>query len=273
MKYLIFDRKSQRMKNWNWLAFGLMIIGFSSCISQKQITYFQSQGADSTSVPEEIKNRYIPTIQTNDLLSISVNSLNPEASSFFNPYAAAERVPTLQTFNGQVPVTAVVGYLVDPDGNIQLPLVGKIKVVGLSSANARDLIQEKLKNFLKEPTVAVRFLNFKVSVLGEVTRPSMFSIPNEQMTITEALSLAGDITIYGRRDNVMVIRETNGKREFGRINMNQRDLFKSPFYYLHPNDVIYVEPGKARLAYADRFYTILPSIIGALSLIAVIIRR
>ncbi|GAB3912940.1 polysaccharide biosynthesis/export family protein [Larkinella knui] len=261
------------MKNWNWVVFGLLVIGFSSCISQKQITYFQSPATDSTALAEVITNRYIPTIQTNDLLGINVNSLNPEASSFFNPYAGAERVATFQTVNGQVPVTAVVGYLVDTEGNVQLPLVGKIKVVGLTSAAARDLIQEKLKNYLKEPTVAVRFLNFKVSVLGEVARPSMFSIPNEQMTITEALSLAGDITIYGRRDNVMIIRETNGKREFGRVNMNQRDLFKSPFYYLHPNDVIYVEPGKARLAYADRFYTILPSIIGALSLIAVIIRR
>lgn len=261
------------MKNWNWLAFGLLVIGFSSCISQKQITYFQSPATDSTGLAEQITNRYIPIIQPNDLLSINVNSLNPEASSFFNPYAAAERMPSFQTVNGQVPVTAVVGYLVDTQGNIQLPLMGKIKVLGLTSGGAQELIQEKLKNFLKEPTVAVRFLNFKVSVLGEVTRPSMFSVPNEQMTLTEALSLAGDITIYGRRDNVMVIRETNGKREFGRVNMNQRDLFKSPYYYLHPNDVIYVEPGKARLAYADRFYTILPSIIGALSLIAVILRR
>ncbi|MFC5412567.1 polysaccharide biosynthesis/export family protein [Larkinella bovis] len=261
------------MKNLNWFAFCLIVIGFSSCISQKQITYFQSPVPDSTLVPEEIKNRYVPTIQPKDLLSINVNSLNPEASSFFNPYSGIERIPTFQTVNGQVPVTTVVGYLVDQDGNIQLPLVGKIKVLGLTSAGAQEMLQEKLKQYLKEPTVAVRFLNFKVSVLGEVARPSMFSVPNEQMTVTEALSLAGDITIYGRRDNVMIIRENNGKREFGRVNMNQRDLFKSPYYYLHPNDVIYVEPGKARLAYADRFYTILPSIIGALSLIAVIIRR
>lgn len=261
------------MKNWNWSLFCLIVIGFSSCISQKQITYFQNPVADSTALPQEITNQYIPTVQPKDLLGINVTSLNPEASSFFNPYAGVERVATFQTVNGQVPVTTAIGYLVDPDGNIQLPLVGKVKVLGLTSAGARDLLQEKLKNYLKEPTVNVRFLNFKVSVLGEVARPSMFSVPNEQMTITEALSLAGDITIYGRRDNVMIIRETNGKREFGRVNMNQRDLFKSPFYYLHTNDVIYVEPGKARLAYADRFYTILPSIIGALSLIAVIIRR
>ncbi|MGA0557747.1 polysaccharide biosynthesis/export family protein [Larkinella sp. VNQ87] len=260
------------MKNWNWFTFVFLIVGFSSCISQKQITYFQSPVADSSATAQEITNRYVVTIQPNDLLGINVNSLNQEASSFFNPYAGLERT-TFQTYNGQIPVTAAVGYLVDPEGNIQLPLIGKLKVSGLSSMAARDLIQEKLKNYLKEPTVAVRFLNFKVSVLGEVARPSMFSVPNEQMTLTEALSLAGDITIYGRRDNVMIIRETNGKREFGRVNMNQRDLFKSPYYYLHPNDVVYVEPGKARLAYADRFYTILPSIIGALSLIAVIIRR
>ncbi|MFD1144954.1 polysaccharide biosynthesis/export family protein [Larkinella insperata] len=261
------------MKNWNRLVFGLMVIGFSSCISQKQITYFQGPSSDSTAIVQEITNRYVPIIQVNDLLGINVNSLNPEASSFFNPYAGIEQRTNLNSFQGQVPVTTAVGYLVDAEGNVQLPLVGKIKIVGLTSAGARDVIQQKLKNYLKEPTVAVRFLNFKVSVLGEVSRPSMFSVPNEQMTLTEALSLAGDITIYGRRDNVLIIRETNGKREFGRVNMNQRDLFKSPYYYLHPNDVIYIEPGKARLAYADRFYTILPSIIGALSFIAVILRR
>ncbi|GAB3264815.1 polysaccharide biosynthesis/export family protein [Larkinella harenae] len=261
------------MKIWNWVAFCIVAIGFSSCISQKQITYFQTPTPDSTVVAETITNRFTPTIQPNDILSINVNSLNPEASAFFNPFTGMDRVATFQTFQGQVPVTSAIGYLVDSAGTIQLPMVGKIKVSGLTSVAARDVIQEKLKNYLKEPTVAVRFLNFKVSVLGEVVRPSMFSIPNEQMTITEALSLAGDITIYGRRDNVLIIRETNGKREFGRINMNQRDLFKSAYYYLHPNDVVYVEPGRARVASSDNFYRIAPLIISTLSILALALSR
>lgn len=260
------------MKNLNWIVFCLFVYSFSSCISQKQITYFQTPTPDSTAVPEDIQNRYVPTIQPNDLLGINVNSLNPEASSIFNPYVGIEQRSTFQTPNGQIPVLPAVGYLVDVDGNVQLPLVGKIKIGGLTTIAARDIIQEKLKPYLKEPTVAVRFLNFKVSVLGEVVRPSMFSVPNEQMTLPEALSLAGDITIYGRRDNVLIIREIDGKREFGRIDMTRRDLFKSPYYYLHPNDIIYIEPGKARLTSADRFYTILPSIISALSFITIILR-
>ncbi|WP_229311214.1 polysaccharide biosynthesis/export family protein [Larkinella soli] len=246
----------------------------ASCVSHKQIAYFQT-AADSTELAIQINNRYVPVIQNNDLLGIYVNSLNPEASSFFNPYAAVERTGTgmLTTQTGQIPVTNAVGHLVDPEGNVELPLLGKVKVAGLTSNQARDLIREKLKTYLKEPTVTVRFLNFKVSVIGEVVRPSMFNVPNEQLTLPEALGLAGDLTIYGKRDNVLVIRETDGKREFGRVNLNNRDLFKSPYYYLHPNDVIYVEPGRARVASADRLYQLIPATLSALSFLAIILRR
>ncbi|GAA4459012.1 hypothetical protein GCM10023189_32120 [Nibrella saemangeumensis] len=151
--------------------------------------------------------------------------------------------------------------------------MGKISVVGFSTAEASERILEKLKNFLKEPTVNVRNLSFRISVLGEVARPALFSIPNEQITLTEALGLAGDITIFGRRDNVMVIREENGKRIFSRIDLTQRDVFRSPFFYLHPNDVVYVEPTKARAANADRTNQLIPIVLSGLSIIAIITTR
>ncbi|WP_234736788.1 polysaccharide biosynthesis/export family protein [Tellurirhabdus bombi] len=248
----------------------LLLTLLSSCVSQKEIAYFQNKGAGLPSQRIAISNRYTPVIQAGDLLSIYVNSINPEASSIFNPYAAAP----LATPPTQTPETASsLGYLVDNQGKVSLPLLGKVTLAGLTTAQAREQIEEKLKAFLKEPTVNIRFLNYKISVLGEVTRPSMFTIPNEQITLLEALSLAGDITIYGRRDNVLVIRETNGEREFARVNLTKRDLFQSPFYYLHPNDVIYVQPGKARAASADRFYLLIPAVASVLSLVAIIARR
>ncbi|HVS93669.1 MAG TPA: hypothetical protein VHE59_16635, partial [Mucilaginibacter sp.] len=121
-----------------------------------------------------------------------------------------------------------------------------------------------------EPTVNVRFLNYKISVLGEVLHPSVYVIPNESITLPEALSLAGDMTIFGRRDNVLVIRDEEGKKVFGRIDLTTRDVYNSPFYYLHANDVVYVEPSRGRIAQTDKIYQILPIVLSALSFIAII---
>ncbi|WP_266363244.1 polysaccharide biosynthesis/export family protein [Tellurirhabdus rosea] len=241
----------------------------ASCTSSRDIAYFQS-GSSLPGAGMAISNRYVPVIQQADLLSIYINSINPEASRMFNPYGEAERQITTPTQPGQIP--AGIGYLVDEEGNVEIPLVGKVKLAGQTTLQAREIIREKLKAFLKEPTVNVRFLNFKISVLGEVGRPSVFVIPNEQITLPEALSLAGDVTIFGRRDNVLIIRETAGRREFARLNLTRRDVFQSPFYYLHPNDVVYVQPGKTRVASTDRWLLFLPTTLSALSLLAIIIR-
>ncbi|WP_266363399.1 polysaccharide biosynthesis/export family protein [Tellurirhabdus rosea] len=261
------------MKTNNWILLCLLAVCFASCVSPKQVAYFQSPVPDATGDEIELTARYIPTIQTSDVLSIYVSSLNSEASSFFNPYAPVDRSATAAPATSAGQLTSAVGYLVDNKGHVELPLIGQVKVGGLSTTDARDLIREKLRTYLKEPTVNVRFLNFKVSVMGEVARPSMFTIPNEQITLPEALSLAGDVTIYGRRDNVLVIREVGGKKQFARINLNKRDLFTSPYYYLHPNDIVYVEPGKARVASIDRIYQLVPAMLSALSFLAIIIRR
>ncbi|GAA4457271.1 polysaccharide biosynthesis/export family protein [Nibrella saemangeumensis] len=258
------------MRNLTWLVLSLLCLNLVSCISQKEIAYFQDESPESQEQVLTITNRYVPTIQPSDILSIYVSSLNPEATNFFNPYAPAERVASAPTQPGQISTS--VGYLVDNEGMVELPLLGKIKLAGMTTVEAREVVREKLKVYLKEPTVNIRFLNYKVSVLGEVARPSLFNVPNEKITLPEALSLAGDITIYGRRDNVLIIRETNGKREFARVNMNRRDLFQSPYYYLHPNDVVYVEPGRGRVATADRLYQLVPAALSALSFIAIVVQ-
>ena len=257
------------------LALFAVSASMTSCVPTKQLVYFQ--GESSRVDTQTVAARYTPKIQTGDVLSIQVSSLNPEASSFFNPYAAlavADRggvMPTTPT--AVTPLPAQNGYLVDNTGSIELPMLGKVKVAGKTASQVKDGLRESLKEYLKEPTVNIRNLNFRISVMGEVLRPSLFTIPNEQITLLEALSLSGDVTIYGRRENVLIIREENGKRTFGRVDLTRRDLFASPYYYLHPNDVVYVEPGKTRAATADRTNQLLPIMISALSFVAVIVSR
>lgn len=247
--------------------------GLGSCTSSKSLTYFQNTPgvADTLDVP-------LPDpllIRNGDVLNIQVSSLNPAASELFNPYsnpaAAAERA--MVQFTGTNPLPVNSGYIVDADGNIEMPLIGKIRVRSLTATATADLVRERLKRYLKEPTVSVRNQSYRISVLGEVNRPSLFSVPNEQITLPEALGLAGDITIFGRRDNVLLIRNVNGKRVFSRIDLTRRDLFLSPHYYLQPDDVVYVEPTRSRVTSAGQWYLLVPTALSALSLIAIIIQR
>ena len=238
------------------------------CTSAKKLAYFQTSTSyeDTITIPEQ----FVSTVKKGDLLSIQVSSLNAEASAYFNPAAASDGTATITSSN---PLVRTSGYLVDSDGRIELPLIGQLSIVSLTNAKAAELIRDKLKIYLKEPTVNVRNLNFRISVLGEVTRPSLFTIPNEQITLPEALGLAGDLTIYGRRDNVLIIRETGNQRVFARLDLTRRDAFRSPYYSLHPNDVVYVEPGKVRATSVDRAYLLAPIATGILSIIAIIATR
>ena len=213
---------------------------------------------------------FVPTIRKGDVLSVQVSSLNTEASAYFNPASMADGNGA---FNATNSLGRMSGYLVATDGTIKLPLIGQVMVADLTTARAGELITDKLKTYLKEPTVNVRNLNFRISVLGEVARPSLFTIPNEQISLPEALGLAGDLTIYGRRDNVLIIREVGGQRIFARLDLTRRGAFQSPYYQLRPNDVVYVEPGKVRVTSVDRAYQLAPIITGVLSIIAIIVTR
>lgn len=262
----------------------LQAIIFTSCVNQKQIAYFQKNANQPDTIQEA--TAYIPKIQPGDILSISIGSLNPIASSFFNPFSTmpitsdnANSTGTSAPGSGggggggsasSLTQSAAPGFLVNVDGSIDMPILGAIKLTGLTTIAARDTIKNHLKFYLKDPTVSVRLLNYKISVMGEVAKPSIYVIPNEKVTLPEALSLAGDLTIFGRRDNVLVIRDDNGKKVFGRVNLNTRDVYNSPYYYLHANDIVYVEPGKGRVAQTDKIYQLLPVLLSALSLITII---
>lgn len=177
------------------------------------------------------------------MLSIIVSGLDPVAVAPFNlPVVGYENPGSDKLYSSPT----LQSYLVDVDGNIDFPIVGKINLAGLSKSQATQRIYESLSPYLKDIIVTIKFLNYKVSVMGEVQRPGQYSINNERVTVLDALALAGDMSIYGKRNNVLVIRENMGKLEFARLNLNSDEVFTSPYYYLQQNDVVYVEPNNVK---------------------------
>lgn len=227
-------------------AFLCAVAIFSSCVSSKNIPYFQDIQTVNQAQLENAAPFTEPVIQTDDILSINVFTLNPQTGLVINQAAATPLLGGSSTT--ALAQQQTTGFLVDKNGEIELALVGKVKVAGLTTYQARELVREKVSVFYKEPNVQLRFANFKVSVLGEVNLPSAYTLPNEKVSILDALSLAGDLTIYGRRENVLIVRDNNGKKEFARLNLNSSEIFSSPFYYLKQNDVIYVEPNKRKVS-------------------------
>lgn len=222
----------------------------AGCTSYVNVPYIQNPEAVNSfrdSLP-----LYDAKIMPKDLLSITVNTSDPQAAAPFNL-----TVQTAENAQSSVVKTtstaALQQYLVDNKGEIDFPVIGKLKVGGLTKNEAEDLIREHLKNYLKEvPIVTVRMSNYKISVLGEVQHPGTFTVSNEKVNILEALAMAGDMTVYGLRDNVKLIREdANGKREIIQLNLNNAELIVSPYYYLQQNDIIYVTPNKTKAKNSD----------------------
>ncbi|OWK71264.1 polysaccharide biosynthesis/export family protein [Pedobacter sp. AJM] len=217
-----------------------------SCISNKKIAYFQDIQTIDKAQLENATKFTEPIIQSDDILSINIFTLNPQSGAIVNQ--AASNTVLGGGASTAVAAQQVSGFLVDRNGDVELSLIGKVKVAGLTTYEARELIREKAASVYKEPNVQLRFANFKVSVLGEVNTPSAYTLPNEKVTVLDALSLAGDLTIYGRRENVLIVRDNNGKKEFARLNLNSSKIFDSPYYYLRQNDVVYVEPNKRKVS-------------------------
>lgn len=229
----------------------LFVIVLNSCVTTQKAIYF-----DNVQDKEFPEDNVVSVIQKNDILNISVSSLNAEATAIFNPVN--------QT-----------GYLVNTDGNILFPIMGKIQVAGLTVKQLTDDLINTLvvKKLLIDPIVNVRIVNFKVTVLGEVAHPTVVPVPNEKISMLEAIGMAGDMTIFAEREKVLLIRVENGKKITRRINLNSANFFESPFYYLRTNDVIYVEPNKDKIASTRRSQQILPILVSSLSFIAIIVDR
>jgi polysaccharide export outer membrane protein len=238
---------------------------FASCgtskKSRQELMYLQGKLDTLPNIGIVVKE---PTIQKGDRLSITVYSDNPTATALFNQ---------AQTATGSA-ATSVPGYLVDPKGDIRFQTLGILHVEGLTKLELMKQMDEKLKVYLTNPYTDIRFLNFHVSIIGEVNKPGPVVIPEERLSILELVGLAGDLTLYGRRDNVLVIREKEGKREFGRIDLRTATVFQSPYFYLQQNDIIVVEASNKKPAVDDqrlfRNLTLASTIAGFVSTIAVL---
>jgi polysaccharide biosynthesis/export protein len=242
------------------LLCGLLI---TSCASTKNVVYLKDAKDSEVSIYDKLE----PIIQRNDLLSITVTSPNAIASQPFNTAIAVSTQQVGYTS------TQASGYLVDQDGYIDVPMLGHVKATGLTKKELKEKLTNLLidNKFLMQPVVTVRYLNFKVTVLGEVARPMVINVPDEKINILEALGFAGDMTVYARRDNVVLIREEGGKRITKRLDLNSDEMLRSPYYYLKTNDIIYVEPNKAKVNANGNAKTWLPAVLSALSLSVVMV--
>ncbi len=232
-----------KIVNYKFFSGLLMVCLLSTaCTSKKKMIYFNSEEAIKNS---ELNKNYTPVFHTDDLLSITVSGVDPETVKPFNLPVATGASGNLSGYATGLP--SLTGYLVDPEGNIDLPVIGKIKVSGLGRPEVTETIKRKLKEYLNNPIVNIRILNYKVTVLGDVKSPGTFSIPNERITLLEAIGIAGDLNITGKRRNVLVIRDLDGKKTETRIDLTSKELFSSPVFYLNQNDIVYVEQNRAKL--------------------------
>lgn len=247
------------------LVASVLTLSLTSCFSTKDATYFHEL-ADTTftTKPDESES----LIQRNDILSIYISSLSPEASAVFN--APNVLATSSSTTTGS---SSAGGYLVNSDGDVQLPILGKVRAAGITKKQLRTDITNMIldKKLLIDPIVTIRRLNYEVTVIGEVGKPMAINVPNEKITMLKALGIAGDITIYGKKDNVLLIREVEGKRTVRRIDLNSKSFLTSPYYYLQPNDIVYVEANERKVLNANRNQQLVPAILSALSILALVI--
>lgn len=223
----------------------LAVLMLASCTSYKQVPYFQN--ADQISTAAQQLPLYDAKIMPKDLLAITVNTTDPTVSAPFNLVMQSPiNVANKNAYTTTQPT--IQQYLVSNTGEIDFPILGRLKVGGLTKGEAEDMIREKLATYLKEvPIVNVRMSNYKISVLGEVSRPGTFTVSNEKVNVLEALAMAGDMTVYGVRDNVKLIREDSiGRKQIVELNLNDANLILSPYYYLQQNDILYVTPNKTK---------------------------
>jgi len=245
-----------------------VLIFFQSCISYEKLVNFEKEGSGLPfDVPENITNAEELTIQANDVLSIIIYGQDQATAAPFNISTSADL-----SQQNDPNLYQLQGYLVNQNGEIDFPILGKLNVKGMTKENIKALLIGKIKKYLKNPVVNVRLLNFRVTVSGEVNFPGSFNIYNDRITVAEVLTMAGDLTPYADRTHVMVVREKDGKRTYSKMDMSSNQFFKSKYYYLKQNDHIYVRPiEEKRGAVADNSNKILPFVSAVVSIAALLI--
>ena len=245
----------------------IIAAAMASCGTPENVVYVNDAPRDTAIA---VQGEFSKGIQPNDLLNIYVESSSPEVTLQFN-----QETNKIAYAEGQVinpGSSAVTGYLVNHEGEITFPVLGKMKVAGMTHDELATLLENRLVNegHILDATVTIKLMNFKVCILGDVVRPGIITVDGERLTIFEALSRVGDLTLYGQRTNVTVIREENGMRTVGELDLTSKEVFNSPYYYLHQNDVVYVEPNKKRKRDAERDNVILTYISSAVSIVSVL---
>jgi polysaccharide biosynthesis/export protein len=245
----------------------VLIHYLSSCRTVKQPPVYLQSGSDTS--PARLASAYEPRIQKNDLLSILVRSmsLEPTVDLPYNP------VGSVATGNSGA---TTYGYLVDQKGNIQFPRLGSLSVEGLTKLELAEMIRKKLSGELNNPSVDIRFLNYKITVLGEVGRQGPYPIANEKVSILEAIGMAGDVTVYGKKNNITVIRDSSGVQKIGQIDLTKKEAFSSPYYYLQQNDVVIVDADIKKYKVADQLTVrnlgIITSVVSTVAFLITVLR-
>ena len=222
------------MKIFYFLFFILLLF---SCATRKDIVYFQGNEQVNTN------NYYTVRFKKDDFISIYISGIDESSYKLFNSPQSVTNLNKGYT-NGIPPIN---GYLIDVNGNIDFPVIGTIKLEGLSRFEATELLKNKLKDYLQNPVISIQIQNYRVTVLGEVRNPGTFTIPNEKISIIESLGLAGDLTINAVRNNIKVIREENNVKKEYKIDITKKDFIESPVFYLNQNDIVYIEPNRAKI--------------------------
>lgn len=247
----------------------------SACSVPKDVVYFQGIDNATAEQIEQMSQTYTAKICTDDMLTITVTAWDPTVVTPFNPpaFSFAQETDQVRTASN----TQLQTYLVDTDGNINFPVLGKIHAEGLTKQQLRDLLQEKIRVYVADALVNIQIINYKVTILGEVARPGRLTVPNERLSILDALGSVGDLSINANRKNILVVRENHGKKEFARLDITRPDIFTSPYFYLQQNDLVYVEPNNAkkrnsRYSTAQQYsVTVFSSVLSAISVITTVI--
>ncbi len=265
-----FGLKKQPWYDMKISIYSLLLFTVLASCSRRNLTYFSDLPEGST-YTETINNATAPQIQPDDLLNITVSTLNPESNLLFNSGVITTLGSTANTGNTVTKINE--GYLVDKNGAVNFPVLGKVVLAGLTIDEATEKMADRLQSEVKNPIVNIRILNFRVTVIGEVNQPSTFAVPTEKINIIEALGLAGDMTVFGKRENVLLIREKEGIRSTVRLDLNNKALLSSPYFYLQQNDIVYVEPVRAKAEQASLIRSNISIVLSTVSILSIILTR
>jgi polysaccharide biosynthesis/export protein len=248
--------------------FPIVVLLLGSCVSSKDTVYFGNIPADAPQV--RLPEYQEPIVQIDDILHITIQTVDGGTTAAINRLSGGNVGNPAPVANSSTPS----GYLVDEEGKITIPMLGTLQVAGLTTSEVRALINDEASKYFNDPTVQVRFANFKITVIGEVAKPATYTVPNEKVTLLDAIGMAGDLTIYGKRQTVLLIRDADGEKEFVRFDLNDYSTFESPYFYLKQNDVVYVEPTRSRAnANNAATFQIVSLALSALSVITLAITR